>query len=124
MKYNIFLNNVNIGSSDLENADPPMGVVSGQINFQDKNFDYNFFRNYCKINTIKTEEYPEDQFISTQIIANLKVYNKNGIEISGNGCYIAGMDSEGFEINIIGIPYPLYQEEFPQHVSHYQNKFK
>lgn len=76
MKYNIFLNNVNIGSSDLENADPPMGVVSGQINFQDKNFDYNFFSNYCKINTIKTEEYPEDQFISTQIVANLKVYNK------------------------------------------------
>jgi len=124
MKYNIFLNNVNIGSSDLENADSPMGFVSVQINFQDKNFDYNFFSNYCKINTIKTEEYPEDQFISTQIVANLKVYNKNGIEISGNGCYITGMDSEGFEINIIGIPYPLYQEEFPQHVNHYQNNFK
>lgn len=124
MNYTIFLDNLVIGFSDLENADPPMGVVNGKISFREKNPDYNFFSNYCKTNDIKTEEYPEDQFISTQIIPNLKVYNKIGTEIPGIGCYIEGMNSEGFEVNIIGIPYPFYEEEFLEHVNHYKNRFK
>jgi hypothetical protein len=35
---------------------------------------------------------------------------------------ITGMDSEGFEISVLGIPYPFYEEEFPHHVEKYQGK--
>lgn len=116
MNYKIFLDNVSIGHSNLEKADPSMGVVFGKIYFNNDNLDYLFFSSYCKTNSIQTEEYPEDKFISTQTIPNLKVYNEKGIEIKGIGCYIEGMDSEGFEINIIGIPYPFYEQEFSNHV--------
>ncbi|MCV2486902.1 hypothetical protein OD917_18370 [Flavobacterium sp. SH_e] len=116
MTYNIFLDNINIGFSKLEKADPPMGVVFGNINFTNKNLDYNFFSNYCKINSIKAEESSEDHFISTQTIPNLKVFNEKGTEIKGIGCYITGQDSEEFEITIIGIPYPFFEEEFSNHL--------
>ncbi|PBJ07335.1 hypothetical protein [Flavobacterium sp. ACN6] len=124
MSYNIFLDNQKIGNSHLEKADAPMGVVSGKINFTEVDLDYNYFSNYCKKNSIKTDESKEDKFISTQIIPALKVYNSKEVEIKGIGCYIEGIDSEEFEINIIGIPYPLYEEEFPQHVNEYRESFK
>jgi len=124
MNYNLFLDNIKIGFSDLENADPPMGVVSGKIKWNQKNLDYIFLSTYCKINSIQTEEYPEEKFISTQTIPKLKIYNENGIEIEGVGSYIEGMDSEGFEINIIGIPYPFYEQEFPNHVEEYKKSLE
>lgn len=124
MNYTIFLDNKKIGTSNLEKADAPMGVVFGTITFIEENLNYTFLSNYCKNNSINTEEYPEDKFISTQTIPTLKVYNKNEVEIKGIGSYIEGMDSEGFSINIIGISYPFYEEEFPNHVNEYRESFK
>ena len=123
MNYIIFLDDTKIGVSALEKADAPMGVVFGNISFLQDSFDYLFFSNYCKRNSITVDEDPECKFISTQTIPTLKVYNKNGIEIKGIGCYITGIDSEEFEINIIGIPYPFYEEEFPNHVKEYNEMF-
>jgi hypothetical protein len=123
MNYQIFLDGKKIGVSELEKADAPMGVVFGNISFVENGCDYNFFSNYCRKNSIKVDEDTEFKFISTQTIPTLKVYNENGIEIKGIGCYIAGMDSEEFEINIIGIPYPFYEEEFPNHVKEYYESF-
>jgi hypothetical protein len=34
------------------------------------------------------------------------------------------MDTDGFEINVIGIPYPFYEEQFPNHVKEYNEKFE
>jgi len=41
------------------------------------------------------------------------------MEIKGVSNQISGMDSEGFEITLIGVPYPIYKEEFPHHVKVY-----
>ena len=123
MTYNIFLDDKKIGTSLLEYADAPMGCVHGQITFLYKILDYTFFSEYCKSNSIKADDYPEDKFISTQTIPNLRVLNENGTEIKGVGCYIAGMDSDGYEIYIIGIPYPFYGEEFPHHRKAYDDQF-
>lgn len=101
-----------------------MGCVWGQIIFTDKQLDYNFFSKYCKDNNIKADEYPEDKLISTQTIPTLKVFNENGVEIKGVGCYFNGMDSDGYEIHIIGIPYPFYGEEFAHHRKAYDDQFK
>lgn len=101
-----------------------MGCVFGQISFLGKDLNYDFLSNYCKENNITFNAYAEDKFISTQIIPTLKVVNEDGAEIKGEGCCIAGMDSEGFEINIIGIPYPFFEEEFPLHVKEYREQFK
>lgn len=124
MTYKIFLDDRIIGTSLLENADAPMGCVNGQITFLDKNLDYVFFSEYCKNNNVRADEYPEDKYISTQTIPTLKVLNENGTEIKGVGCYIEGLDSDSFEIHIIGIPYPFYGEEFPHHRKAYNDQFR
>lgn len=100
-----------------------MGCVNGQITFLDKKLDYAFFSKYCKDNGINAEEDSEHKIISTQTIPTLKVLNQHGTEIKGVGCYFEGMDSEGYEINIIGIPYPFYGEEFPHHRKAYDDQF-
>jgi hypothetical protein len=33
------------------------------------------------------------------------------------------MDSDEFEITIVGIPYPYFETEFPEHVKKYNEKF-
>ena len=123
--YNIFLDDVKIGITRFEKADAPMGVVFGLIEFIDSKIGYEFLKDYCIKKQIDlVSDYPDDKFISTRTIDGLKVVNKSGVEIKGLGNQIDGMDSEGFEISIEGIPYPFYGEEFPNHVKDYENMYK
>lgn len=117
--YEILLNNEKIGSTKLEKADVPMGVVFGQIIFSDKLYCYSYLKEYCLNNNIDFLDYSEDRFISTRNIPNLKVLNSDSREIKGMSCFIAGMDTDSFEITIEGIVYPFYEEEFPNHVKSY-----
>jgi len=120
--YNIFLDNIKIGTTRFEKADAPMGVVFGLIDFIDSKMGYDFIKDYCIKKQIDlVSDYPEDKLISTRTIDGLKVVNNAGIEIKGLGNQINGMDSEGFEISIECIPYPFYGEEFPNHVKDYEN---
>ena len=123
MTYDIFLDNKKIGTSLLDKADASMGVVFGKILSSDKMLCFDFLSNYCRDRSIDMTEYPENKLIITRTIAGLKVINQNGIEIKGEGVNIEGMDSEGFDINIFGIPFPFYQEEFPHHVKADKNRF-
>ncbi|MEM6802219.1 MAG: hypothetical protein AAF696_12495 [Bacteroidota bacterium] len=49
--------------------------------------------------------------------------NEQGLETIGIGNQMRGMGSSGFEISIEGIASPLYEEEFPQHLKAYKEKF-
>ena len=123
--YNIFLDNIKIGTTRFEKADAPMGVVFGLIDFIDSKIGYDFIKDYCIKKQIDlVSDYPDDKLISTRTIDGLKVVNNSGVEIKGLGNQIDGMDSEGFEISIEGIPYPFYGEEFPNHVKDYENMYK
>lgn len=122
--YEIFLNDNKIGTSELENADAPMGVVFGQIKFINISSGYDFLKKYCLTNNIEIIiDYPEDKLIATADIATLKVINSNGTEIKGKGTNIEGMDSDVFQVTILGIPYPFFEEEFPNHRVAYDNQF-
>ncbi|MCT4665418.1 MAG: hypothetical protein N4A45_09325 [Flavobacteriales bacterium] len=124
--YNILVNELLIGKTELEKADAPMGVVYGFIEFYEIKSPYLFFRDLCFENniTINTDD-PEFEFIDTQIIPELKVFRNDGLEIKGIiGNAITGMKDEGYEISILGIPYPFYQDEFPHHTRKYENTFK
>lgn len=123
--YKIILKGQEIGISRLEKADAPMGVVFGVIEFIGIESPYEFFKAYCSKNdiTINTDD-PEFEFIDTQNIPELKVFRQDGLEIKGvAGNTICGMKSEGYEISILGIAYPFYEEEFPHHVKEYRNMF-
>ena len=123
--YNILLGDHRIGTTELEKADAPMGVVFGKVMFDKIVSDYDFFINYCINNDIKIiADYPADCFIATADIPNLKVIDPSGIEIKGQGANIEGMDSDIFEVTIFGVPYPFFENEFPHHVSAYNDQFK
>lgn len=116
-EYTIFLSNKKLGTTRLEKADAQMGVVFGVITFTELNIGYDFIKEYCKSNGIEiATHYPKDKLISTRTIEELTVKSHLGIEIKGIGNQISGMDGEGFEIILEGIPYPFYEEEFPYHV--------
>ena len=123
-KYNIFLSHIKIGSTFLEKADAPMGVVFGKMIETTPDFGYQFLKEYCKKENIEFDDFPQDRLILTRTIRSLKVVNESGTEIIGIGNQITGMDSEGFEVSIEGIAYPFFEEEFPEHVKAEQDRFK
>jgi len=122
--YSVQLKGKEIGTTRLELADPPMGVVFGKIEFKNIDSGYALFKDHCeKFNTRINTDLPEDNFLDTQHIAELKVYAAHSIEICGQGgTSVTGFDQGGFEISIAGIPYPFYSDEFPDHVNEYQKK--
>ncbi|MFI5406952.1 MAG: hypothetical protein ACHQ1D_10620 [Nitrososphaerales archaeon] len=122
--YNILLDEKIIGTTRLEYANPPMGVVFGQAHFVDIDSAYEFFKNYCNKNNIGFKDYPEDKLFQTRTIPNLKVIDETGIEIKGQGNQISGMDSDVYELTIEGIPYPFFGEQFPHHVKDYEERFQ
>ena len=102
-----------------------MGTVFGQIHLINTISGYAYFKSYCLTNNIAlTDDYPEDKLISTRTIKNLKVLNADGIEVKGLGNQISGMDSDAFEFTLIGISYPFFEEEFPNHVIEYKEQLK
>jgi hypothetical protein len=122
--YSLLLDDHPIGTTELEHADPPMGVVFGNINFTGISSGYDFLKNYCLTNNIETiSDYPEDKLIATGHLANLKVVDQNGIEIKGQGTNIEGMDADVYTVTILGVPYPFFEEEFPHHCKAYDNLF-
>ncbi len=124
-KYNIILDNTTIGTTELEKADAPMGVVFGRITFAHIVSGYDFFKNYCLQHGIGIPtDYPEDKLLATNTIPNLKIIKQNGVEIKGLGASIDGMDSDFFVVTIVGISSPFFAHEFPYHVQAYNEQFK
>ena len=123
-KYIISLDGNRIGTTNFEKADAPMGVVMGLISFETIDSPYIYFLNYCKNNNIKiTENDPDLECIFTQSIEGLKVFNETGIEIKGVGANIYAFKDDGYYIDVFGIPYPFYEEEFPHHREAYEKQF-
>ena len=122
--YNILLDGKLVGTTTFEKADAPMGVVFGQIIFNNIETPYDFFKSYCKKNKIDFEDYPEDKVIATRTIPTLRIMNDKGQEIAGLGNQISGMESDIFELTIEGIPYPFYGDEFPHHVKADEERFQ
>ncbi len=123
--YDVILCDNKIRTTVLEKADPPMGVVCGQIHLIDITSGYDFFKTYCLENDIEIiNEYPDIRLIITSNLADIRVFSSKGIEIKGLGNNIEGMDNEGFEVNILGVPYPFFEQEFPEHMVAYNDQFK
>ena len=121
--YNIYIDNLKIGTTELEKADAPMGVVFGDIKLVAIVSGYDFFKKYCITNGIEINcDHPEERLVDTSNIPNLKVISLTGIEIKGQAISINGMDSDAFEVTIWGIPYPFFEEQFPHHVNEYYAK--
>lgn len=121
--YRIEIDGKIIGETLLEKADAPMGVLIGKIHFHGITSGYQFFKEFATANSIELNlDDPEFSAIETQTIPELKVIRQDGKEIHGQGNYVGGMDSDYFEITILGYPYPDFENDFPEHSNAYWNK--
>jgi hypothetical protein len=110
--FSIYFRGKLIGHSKLESGDAPMGVASGL-----------FIPNDAYLN-VKSE------IIGTsgnQDHLELTASTEEGFPIHCVGVVITDLTedlgSEGLYIEVLGIPYPDYEEIFPQHVSAYKKQF-
>ena len=125
LMYRVELDGRSLGETALESADPPMGVVMGKVEFSVTESPYDLFKSYCAANELVINQDEEKlELIDTQNIPGLKVFREDGVEIVGEpGASICGFRDDGYEVTIIGIPYPFYDEEFPHHREAYDEKF-
>jgi hypothetical protein len=100
-----------IGSTRLEAGDPPMGVAFGAF--------------------IPNERYPAfcqaTPLLETGV-REVVLQAPDGSVIPSVGSYVrdlsAELGAEGLEVEALGIPYPLYESLFPEHVRAYENLSK
>ena len=122
--YIIELDGKRIGTTALEKHDAPMGVVLGTIKLEGPDSGYDLFKHHCAVHGTKVDDHPDVRCLLTQFMNGIRVVSPEGMEIKGEGTTVNGMDEDVWEIHIVGIPYPFYEEEFPHHVRDYQERFK
>jgi len=121
--YNVKLNGKLIGRSLLENDDAPMGVAFGNLEKLSGELNYSNIKEYCNINSIELAQDIEDEkTLITTNINDLVVLSPAGIEIACEGNQLLIAKNQEFEIIIQGIPYPFYQNEFPNLVEQYKSR--
>lgn len=122
-KYYLLLENKLIGTTAFENADAPMNVVFGKINFIESDFGYDKLKNYCTEKSISIlYDYPEDKLISMNNIPNLVISDNDGNIINAEVKAIEGMDSDFYTLNLLGISPEQYEKYFSKHIEDYLNR--
>lgn len=125
--YSIKLYDIEIGITALEKSDPPLGQVSGKVQFNSDAIPsgYDFFAAYCKETDAQINvDYPDFKFLDAENIRGLAVFAAPDQSIPATSVVIRGFDSEGFEIELNGIEKASYQSLFPDYVANYENQFQ
>jgi hypothetical protein len=118
-RFEIYSNGTLIGHSDLEHGDPPMGVAAGR---------FMPLPAYEQIRGAVPMDLAES-VLPSQDHLNLAVREAGGKELVSSGGvqitdYSEAVGPEGFQVEILGIGYPLYEELFPQHVAAYRDRWR
>ncbi|WP_419684090.1 hypothetical protein ACN22W_10575 [Burkholderia theae] len=115
MMFAIYAKDILVGYSALELGDPPMGVAFGKFVAADA---YGEIQHDCQTNhgdqsglalSVKT---PAGGLVPCAGVAILDY--SNHVE-DGEPAYV--------EATVLGIPYALYGELFPEHVARYEQRF-
>ncbi len=115
--YRIELAGKEIGVTALEKSDSAMGVVFGKIIFSTAISPYLLILEYCQTRAIQLNiNDPALEAIGSRVIPELRVFRSDGVEIKGHGCLIEGFREDGYEITILGVTDPPFEEEFPHHL--------
>jgi len=110
-RFQVIVDNEVIGFTHLEFGDPPMGVAFGAFIPNER------YAAFCEATaTLETG------------VRAVSLRAPDGAIIPSEGTYIRDMSAEfgdeGLEVEALGIPYPLYEALFPEHVKAYDSKFK
>ena len=110
-QFAVYSEDLLVGHSDLEQGDAPMGVAFGVFKPTDS---------YAKIRAICVANHTD------QAVLKLSVRTGAGVVIPCAGVgimeYQAAGEASYIEVNVLGIPYPLYEEIFPEHVAGYEKR--
>ena len=123
LQFKVLLNDKLIGSTSLEKADVPMGVLFGQLQLDNIDNAYEFFKSYCLQEHIGFTDDKQDKFITTKHISNLKVLDTDNTEIKGSAISVSGQGKNDFDITIEGVPHNIFAFKFKHHIDHYKNLF-
>jgi len=113
MRFDIYAGASLIGHSELNGADPPMGVAAG------------------KFSPLPAYEVVRQTFVGcrdgSQAHLNLSVRTSEGDDVPAQGGvqvidYSTELGPDGVEVHVLGIPYPLYEVLFPEAVAGYWKK--
>ena len=61
-------------------------------------------------------------------VVDISVKTEAGVSVPCAGVgildYSGEIEPPCIEVNVLGVPYPLYEELFPEHVANYERQFK
>ena len=110
--FAVFAGDLLVGHSQLEFGDAPMGVAFGVFVPVEA---YAQIRDECRTNH------------ADQTALGLTVKTEAGVTVSCAGVSVLeeppGAEEPCIELNVLGVPYPLYGELFPHHVASYERQF-
>jgi hypothetical protein len=112
MRFEILLGDV--GLSELEFGDPPMGVAFGLFV---PSPGYSSIEAVCKSATVSSKVHIE---LSAREIGGQTIPSSGGVCVFD---YSDELGPSGREVSVLGIPGPLYQQLFPDHVAAYDEQF-
>ena len=97
----------------LEFGDAPMGVAFGAFVPSEA---YSQIQGECRVNH-------EDQ---SALCLSIKTETGMTVPCAGVGIldYSEEIEPPNMEVNVLGVPYPLYSVLFPEHVASYEQQFK
>jgi hypothetical protein len=103
-RFTVFYNSIPIGHSELESGDPPMGVASGKFvplpSYQEAQPLVIAARDTSQVHLALIVRTTEDRVLPAQ----------GGVQIVD---YSPELGTDGIELHVLGIGYPLYEELFP-----------
>lgn len=118
MNYTVHLGDRVLGISQLENGDPPMGVVSGLIELLDMG--------YRDVDTYLLDNGGNDDSGIVRLNdSSLSVTNEKGEELPSVGIYLENCtELEECHVTVLGIDYEYYEIYFKHHIETYNKQFK
>ncbi len=106
-----------MGESQLEAGDPPMGCVSGIIKNITNIEEFSFF-------ILHSGGFENDGEFRLELSDKFSVRSEDDISIPySGGCILWYPELDEAVVDLVGIPYPQYEQLFPGHVAKYEQQF-
>lgn len=114
-RFEILAGGVVIGYSELEHGDSPMGVASGKF------FPLPAYESIQPQVIAAREGSQEGLDLAVRAAGGQTIPAQGGVRIDD---YSAELGEDGLEVDVMGIPHPLYEELFPGRHEEYVKGFK
>jgi hypothetical protein len=117
-RFEIYSGSTLVGYSELEGGDPPMGCVGGRFLPLPS---YSSVKASCRVDPHSGDVSSHEHIaLSVRLVEGDVIPAQGGVLILD---YSDENDCGAIEIHVQKIPYPLYEELFPEHVATYKRQF-